>query len=607
MLRARGRASRTGGLCAMAAVAMGLGCAGTAPAVDTAGGSAQTPGVDPAAVRAELATLVGEVWEAVLADSPTWATALGDRRFDDRLPDLSEAAHARSLGAIRAFLSRAQAIDRTGLGPRGLVSLDLLETHLGWQVANEVCHDGWWDVDHIYGFHVWLPLLPRHHTIRNEQDASNLVTRMMAVPRLVNQQMANLERGMGEGYVAPRIAVDRTIPQLDTLLKSPVAALPFITHLSFPESWDTKKRAPVVAVMESALTTAVMPAFRRYRAFLVTRYLDAARAQPGVSALPQGAACYAARIVQQANTTMAAQEIHDRGHGELARIRGEMTEIMKRVGGADDLTAFLSSLRTRKDLGFQTEDELVETARDAVKRATAALPTMFGRLPKTPIVVEAMEAFRAPHAPAAFYHSAPDDGSRPATYYINTHALDSRRRHVQQALAYHEAVPGHHLQISLAKELEGVPDMQRHMGANAFVEGWALYAELLSDEMGLYSDDLSRFGMLDYQAWRAIRLVVDTGLHALGWSREKAVQFMMANSSTSQSDAEIEIDRYTIWPGQALGYMIGRMEIQRLRADATARLGRRFDLRAFHDEILRYGSVPLDVLGGIVERWIASQ
>jgi uncharacterized protein (DUF885 family) len=265
----------------------------------------------------------------------------------------------------------------------------------------------------------------------------------------------------------------------------------------------------------------------------------------------------------------------------------------------------METLENRKDQVYQSREELLEDAQKIMDRAFKKLPMMFGRLPKTPIEIKEMEAYRAKDAPAAFYHPAPADGSRKAAYVVNTYAPGSRPRYNMEALSFHESVPGHHLQIALARETPDIPSFQRYMGQTAYVEGWALYSELLAAEMGLYTGPLDHFGKLNFQAWRACRLVVDTGLHALGWSRDQAIEFMLEHTANSRVDVEVEIDRYIVWPGQALGYMMGRIAIQGFRAKAEEVLGSSFDLRGFHDEILRYGPVPIDVLEGIVERWSA--
>ena len=284
-----------------------------------------------------------------------------------------------------------------------------------------------------------------------------------------------------------------------------------------------------------------------------------------------------------------------------------MRQIAQEVGQTSDLEAFAAQLRLQKDQIATDESALLSFAEAAVRRAEKVMPKAFGRLPETPVVVKPIEAYRAASAPAAYYYSAPADGSRPGVFYLNTQDLPERLLYNQEALAFHEAIPGHHLQLSLAAEATGIPDFQKRQSQTAYVEGWGLYSELLADELGLYSSPLSRYGMLNYQAWRACRLVVDTGLHALGWSRSKAIDFMVAHTALSRQEVEVEVDRYIIWPGQALAYMLGRMDFQRLRARAEVALGERFDLRDFHDEILAYGGIPMNVLEGVVDRWISKQ
>ena len=390
------------------------------------------------------------------------------------------------------------------------------------------------------------------------------------------------------------------------MVNTPKSESPFVSGVALPEDWDSERKAKAHGQLSEAVERSVYPALTRYLTYLSERYRPVARQTPGISTLPEGASCYAKRVYARTGSTASPQAIHQLGLEELQGLETAMRAIAKEVSGREDLAAFVSSLKTRSDQIAESEAALLALAEDAVRRAEKAMPKAFGRLPKTPVVVKPIEAYRAASAPAAYYYTAPADKSRPGVFYLNTANLPERLLYNQEALAFHEAVPGHHLQLSLAAEVDALPDFQRRQSQTAYTEGWALYAELLADEMGLYSSQLSRFGMLNYQAWRACRLVVDTGLHALGWTRQEAIEFMVAHTALTRAEIVVEVDRYITWPGQALAYMLGRMAFQRLRARAESALGETFDLRAFHDEVLAYGGIPMDVLEGVVERWIAA-
>ncbi|MCA9540747.1 MAG: DUF885 domain-containing protein [Myxococcales bacterium] len=347
----------------------------------------------------------------------------------------------------------------------------------------------------------------------------------------------------------------------------------------------------------------MLPALRGYRNFLEREILPHSRNRPGVDGLRDGAACYQAMIASHTGLEETPEAIHQLGLQEVARIQAEMQTLATEMGAADP-AALMAALDARPDQHAADAEALLAYNRDLLARAQAALPRAFGRLPKTPIELKALEAFRAADAPAAYYYGAPDDGSRPAYYYLNTHDATERLLYQMPALAFHEAVPGHHLQIALAKETLDLPMFMRESGNSAFTEGWALYAERLARELDLYRTPEERFGALTYEIWRAARLVVDTGLHAKGWRRQEAIDYL--NGLLGHDEGEIinEVDRYIAWPGQALAYKVGELEIRRLRAEAEAARGTNFDLRAFHDRVLRNGSVPLRVLRADIEAWL---
>lgn len=608
-----------------------VGCAGRAPDASppgpstpeetaaTASGVQAAPAQGDPAASGTLAALGDAYWAAQMKHYPTWATYLGDRSRDDQLDEVSAAAEQARRAESQGFLDRVRAIDRAGLTATEQVTADVLEETLANGTAvHDACQQSLWHVDQLSGPQVGYAELPNFHTIRNATDAANLVTRYRLMGQRLDAHIANLKGGLGRGYVAPRIAVERVIRQLDELLATAPEQTPFYTLPikqvdaldPAPEGLSSVDRAKWEAALKAAVEGHVLEGMRRYRTLLRDTILPEARGQVGVSAIPGGAACYQAAIRRFTGTDRTADELHELGLEEVERIRGEMRAIVARNGGGegeDAVGQYIEALLKKPGETFESREALLEHNRTLVARASEVLPEAFGRLPKTPVEMKAIEPFREKDAPAAYYYGAADDGSRPAYYYVNTYEPEKRPRYSMAALAYHEAVPGHHLQIALSKENADLPMFQRQIGQTAFVEGWALYAERLSGELGLYRDDHEQLGALSYEIWRAARLVVDTGMHARGWSRDRALEFLRRYTGKDAGEAANEIDRYIIWPGQALAYKVGQLEILALRERARAALGDRFDLRAFHDVVLGSGAVPLRTLTRLVDTWIATE
>lgn len=532
---------------------------------------------------------------------PTWASYLGDRRWDDQLTDLSPEAREAWVASARAMKARLAAIDAAALPPEDRVTLDALVNQLDDVIDGEVCRLDEWTVDQLGGPQVSLGEIPTFHSVGTARDAQTLVARYTAARGMLAQHVENLRAGLAHGLCAPRINVERVLGQLDAMLATPVDESPFM-ELKLASALEGRR-----AEIRDAVEKHVYPGLAAYRDFLRDEYLGQARAEVGLAALAIGKECYAFLVRSHTGSTRPPAELHALGLAEMERIHGEMRAIVREVDGGADLPAFLAAIRHRQDQCLFSREALLAHNQKLLLRAQEALPRAFGRLPSIPCEVKAIEAYREKDAPAAYYYSAPDDGSRPAYYYLNTYAPETRPLYDMEALAFHEAVPGHHLQIALAQELKGLPDFRRHTGQTAFIEGWALYAEQLADELGLYSGPLTRFGMLNFEAWRAARLVVDTGMHALNWSRERALDYLTTNTAVHAEDAANEIDRYIIWPGQALAYKVGQLAIRELRQKAEQRLGTRFDLRAFHDAILAHGALPIPTLRREMERWMAER
>ncbi|MBI3178536.1 MAG: DUF885 domain-containing protein, partial [Deltaproteobacteria bacterium] len=491
------------------------------------------------------------LWEEFLRAQPIRATFLGDRRYDGELPDISEAAQAAFREMLERYRRRVRALP--ALSGQSRVTAQVLAVLIDDTLEVERCQRETWDVDQLAGYQVSLNELGSFQLVDSPQAAAAYVSRMAQIDALFDQHLDNLKRGLAQGRTAPRVVVERVIAQLAGLLAAParesplLAVMPRVTGLT--DADKERLAADIVAVVEHG----VRPAMARYHAFLRDTYLGQARTAVGVAANPEGALCYEALIKSHTGEIQSPDQIHQIGLDELGRLHAQMNAIAKRAGHTD-FRAYAAALKASPEQYLPSSDALIEHNLRLVRRAEAELPRAFGRLAPWSVGVKAIEAFRAADAPAAYYYSAADDGSRPAYYYLNTHNPQTRPLYNMEALAYHEAVPGHHLQIAIAQSLGDLPALRRHSDFTAFVEGWGLYAELVADELGLYSSEATRFGMLNFQAWRAARLVVDTGMHALGWSREQALQFFRDNLLLPEGEAANEIDRYIIWPGQALAY-----------------------------------------------------
>lgn len=566
------------------------------------------PGLEAAEVPAPIDVLAEDYWGELMRVSPTWASYRGDRSRDAELPDLSAEARATHDAALSAFAERARAIDPAPLSERQRLVRDTLLERLTLHFEDrEACGRHAWVVDQLGGPQSWLGELPAYHVVDGAQRARDLVARYRALPRLFDQHVTNLRGGLKAGRTAARINVTRTIAQLDRMLKTPLDEDPFLAR---PLAQAAKLDAPPYPAFDAEIRAAVegpvRTALTRYRDFLVAGILPASRTAPGIAGLPGGAACYRASIRRHTGLDLDPEAIHRVGLDEVARIRAAMKAVAAELGHPS-VDAALAALADDPAQRRETGEALLQYNAALLDRARAALPRAFGRLPKTPIEPKAIEAFRAPDVPAGYYYSAPEDGSRPAYYYLNTHAPETRPLYTMPALAWHEAIPGHHLQIALAREAEALPTFMQSTGFTAFTEGWALYAEQLADELGLYHTPAERLGAYTYEIWRAARLVVDTGLHHLGWTRQQAIDYLQAQTGHPPGEVINEIDRYIVWPGQALAYKLGQLEISKLRAEAEAALGARFDLKAWHDRLLRDGAIPLTVLRAQMTGWVAER
>lgn len=564
-----------------------------------------TAGVTDPALR----ELLARHWSWWLAEDPVWATKYGDHRFDDQLADGSAEHHEVRVRQERAFLAETRAIHPANEADR--VTLALLADQLDTDLAGEICGFSTWSIGAYSDNPVtaWSTLADSHK-VETATDGGNLVARYLKIPGAIDVTLANLRRGAASGRIATAESIRRVIAMVDNLLATKSMEWDLAGPIKEPHAaWSAADLAAFRRGIEAAIEGQIRPAYARYRAMLTTELLPHARgeAESGVSFVPDGAACYRTQIRAHTTLPATAAELHQLGLSEIAKVNGEMVSLGEKLFGAHDLKAILEKLRTDPALYFTTEAEIEAKATAALAAAKAKIPEFFSVLPKTDCVVHRVPEIEAPFTTIAYYREPNPDGSKPGEYMINVSSPAKRVRFEAEVLAYHESIPGHHLQIALAMEEPAVPAFRRFLGSTAFVEGWALYVERLADEMGLYHGDLDRMGMLSFDAWRASRLVVDTGIHAEGWTRARAITFMMDHTALARTNIENEVDRYIYWPGQALGYKTGQLALRRLRKKAEGALGPRFDLRGFHDAVLHGGAVTLPVLETRIEGWISSR
>jgi len=557
-----------------------------------------------------LEQLSAEYWQWNLEADPVNATSLGDRRFDDRLPDISPAGRTRDRQRLTALRrSTDQVLPESLTEPERVTRLMLLQA-IDDDLARLDCDLVAWVVDPLGGPQVSFFDIPSQQPVRTKAEAHAMVKRWQAMGPWVDTLIGNLRRGLREKRVATRSQVERVLEELAALEAKPTEQWNLVTLTNdLPADWSAADREKLRQELTSAVDKGLRPAFGRYRKFLQEEIMPVARPQDkvGLVNVPGGAEAYARLARLHTSLDLAPERIHKIGLQEVERIDKETTELGAKVLGTSDHAEIVRRLREDPALHFTSREEIEAKAQETLRRAQAATPQWFGIQPRARCEVTRMEAHEEQHSTIAYYRQPAGDGSRPGRYYINTWAPETRPKYEAEALAFHEAVPGHHLQIAVAQELTGVPEFRKHVGCTAFVEGWGLYTERLADEMGLYSSDLDRLGMLSFDSWRACRLVVDTGMHAMGWSRQQAIDFMLAHSALAENNIVNEVDRYISWPGQALAYKLGQLEIFRLREKCRGRDPEHFDIKRFHDAVLRNGAVTLPVLQQVVEEACAQQ
>lgn len=549
--------------------------------------------------------IVGITYSYTMLSYPEFATYVGDPRGQDRWTDQSEVVTLQRQQDTKTVLEALDNIDREKLSDTKQVNYDLLYNRLKLDIEGQQFPNEMMPINQMGGVQQDIAQMMAVTQPKNVEDYSNMIIRLNKTPEVVDQTITWMRKGMAAGVTPPSITL-RDVPQQirNQLVDEPDQSPLLSAFKTFPASVDSFQQATLRKQAEAAYSESVAPAYEKLLVFMENEYLPAARESIAMSDLPNGAAWYAFNVKQNTTTDLTPQQIHQIGLDEVKRIHGEMEEVIASSGFEGSFEEFLVFLRTDPQFYHETEEGLLVEYRDIAKRADPELMKLFGKLPRTPYGVIPVPSYAEESQTTAYYQRGSVEAGRPGNFFANTYALDTRPRWEMEALTLHEAVPGHHLQLALQDELEDVPWYRRVGGYTAFVEGWGLYSESLGVEMGFYQDPYSKFGQLTYEMWRAIRLVVDTGMHSMGWSRQQAIDYFMKNAGKQEHDVIVEIDRYIVWPGQALAYKIGELKIKELRAYATNELGEAFDIREFHDEVLGRGSVPLSVLDANIRAWV---
>lgn len=552
--------------------------------------------------------IVDMTYDYTMLSHPEFATLLGDPRGQDRWTDGSVAGTRQREQDGKTLLSALENINRDALTVAEQVNYDLLYDSQKRDIEGQQFPRDMMPLNQMGGVQQDIAQMMAITQPKTAGDYSNMIARLEKTPEVVEQTITWMRKGMEAGITPPAITL-RDVPQqirnqlVDKAHESPLLG----AFQKFPANVDSLQQESLREQAEAAFSDGIAPAFEKLLAFVENEYIPAARKTIAMRDLPNGEAWYAYNVKQRTTTDLTPEQIHEIGLSEVKRIRSEMDGIIESIGFEGTFEDFLVFLRTDPQFYHSTKEDLLREYRDIAKRADPELMKLFGKLPRTPYGVIPVPSYAEKSQTTAYYQRGSVEAGRPGNFFANTYALDTRPRWEMEALTLHEAVPGHHLQLALQDELEDMPWFRRVGGYTAYIEGWGLYSESLGVEMGFYQDPYSKFGQLTYEMWRAIRLVVDTGMHHLGWSRQQAIDYFMRNAGKQKHDVIVEIDRYIVWPGQALAYKIGELKIKELRAWATDELGEDFDIRGFHDEVLGRGALPLSVLEANIKAWVKEQ
>jgi uncharacterized protein (DUF885 family) len=556
--------------------------------------------------RKALNDLFHEYWEDNLKHSPEFASSIGDLRYNDQISDYSVRAYNDSLARERKFLLRLAAIDPTGFTPDEKISQEMLIRL--FEEDDEAAQFKEWElsVNQMDGVYRDFPELVEQLSFNTVKDYDDWTARLHAIPTAFEQVTTNLSLGIQDGRVPPKFLLEKALAQVKDLAGQKPEDSPFAEPLKkFPASVSATEQARIKQETLDAITKEVVPAYVRFARFMEVTYVPAGRTEPGIGSLPDGKKYYEFLIKRTTTTDLTAEQIHQIGLDEVKKDEAAMTEIALKMGFSD-LASFRASLKNNPKLRPASGQALMDTYSGFIKPMQAKLPDLFGHVPKAPLEMGVVPEYLEKTAPPAYYEPGSPDGKRPGRLMVNEYNATDRNLYNAESIAYHEGIPGHHLQFSATYEFTHVPDFRKYGEYTAFVEGWALYSEQLGKDVGFYQDPYSDFGRLDNDIWRAIRLVVDTGVHSQSWSREQMVQYFHEHSNLDETTIQSEVDRYIGWPSQALAYKIGQRKILELRERARTALGEKFDIRAFHDQVIDAGPVPLDILEQRIDAWIAA-
>jgi uncharacterized protein (DUF885 family) len=557
--------------------------------------------------RKDLNALFHDYWEEYLRTSPEFASEIGDKRYNDKISDYSVGAYNNWLAEEQNFLMRLAAIDPTGFTDQEKTSRELLMSRFADDEEASEFKEWEMPVNQMGGIYSTYPQLVAELSFTTVKDYDDWITRLRAIPHAFDQVTTNMSIGMEDQRVPPKYLLEKTLVQVKQLADQKPEESPLAMPLKkFPASIPAAEQERIRTEMLGVIAHQVLPAYQRFARFLQVSYIPAGRTDPGIWALPDGAKYYQFLIRHTTTTDLTAAQIHQIGLDEVKKDETEMLAIAQKLG-FKDLQSFRASLKTNPKLHPASAQALLDAYRGYLKPMEAKLPSLFGRLPKAPFEVVPVPGYMEKTSAPAYYEAGTPDGSRPGRLFIDTYNATNRNLYNVESIAYHEGIPGHHLQISIAQELTGVPEFRKYEGYTAYTEGWGLYAERLGKDVGFYQDPYSDYGRLESDIWRAIRLVVDTGVHSDHWTRQQMVDYFHDHSAIDETSVQAEVDRYIAWPSQALAYKIGQLKILELRDRARKALGDKFDIRAFHDQILDSGAMPLDMLSDRIDAWIASQ
>jgi uncharacterized protein (DUF885 family) len=593
---------------ALGVALMMTACGGGTPVKSGSGtGSGAGSGVGGEAGKT-LQALFDREWEWRLQENPLLATSIGDHRFDDKLPDVAPAASARRDQQTAGFLGELGKIDRNGLAPDDRINYDMFRTQLQERRDSYRFHEPLMPLNADSGFHTDFALMSKQMAFATPVDFDRYLARLRAFPKYMDDMIGLMREGLRTGMTMPKeslAGIETSITPLVT--EDPAKSALFEPFASIPASFEAATRDRLASQGRAAITDHVTPSYRKFLDFMTKEYVPHARGTLAATALPDGQAYYAFLVKEFTTTDVTADQVHQIGLDQVKQIRAEMDQAIVKTGFKGTFPQFLQFLRTDPRFYPKTPEELLKAASYIAKRMDGKLPSLFTHLPRQTYTVAPVPDYLAPKYTAGRYNPNPPDGTEPGYYWVNTYALNTRPLYNLEALTLHEAVPGHHLQGAISYELTNLPNFRRYSYISTFGEGWGLYSEWLGLEAGFYTDPYSNFGRLTYAMWRACRLVVDTGIHTKGWTRQQAIDFLSQNTALSVHECTTETDRYISWPGQALSYKMGELKIRELRAKAEKALGAKFDVRRFHDAVLGNGSVPMPVLEQVIDGFIASE